>query len=202
MRFVSSLEPGNTTGCIVWLTGLSAAGKTTLATELAGALARLGVRDKVLDGDQLRATICRDLGFSRADREENVRRIYQLAVEEALLGVVVIVAAIAPYRSLRDQLRDNSPVPFFEVFVDAPISVCEQRDPKGLYRRARSGELKGLTGIDDPYEAPQSPDAHCRTDLESVEESCARVLRLLEPYALAAEASASKLASRSASNSS
>jgi adenylylsulfate kinase len=199
MRLPSSLE-SKTTGCIAWLTGLSAAGKTTLAVELARALASLGVQHKVLDGDQLRATICRDLGFSRADRDENVRRIYQLAVDEALCGAVVIVAAIAPYRSLRDRLRADSPVPFFEVFVDAPISVCERRDPKGLYRRARSGELKGLTGIDDPYEAPQSPDAHCRTDIENIEESCARVLRLLDSYTLAA--SASICASRSASNSS
>lgn len=191
------MEP--TTGCIAWLTGLSAAGKTTLANALAAALAGSGVRHKVLDGDQLRATICRDLGFSRADREENVRRIYQLAVDKALQGTVVIVAAIAPYRSLRDALRGSAPVPFLEVFVDAPLEVCEQRDPKGLYKRARRGELKGLTGIDDPYEAPLKPDAHCRTEIESIEESCARVLRLLEPYI--ASGGVAMPASRSASSS-
>jgi adenylylsulfate kinase len=135
-----------------------------------------------LDGDRLRTTICRDLGFTRADREENVRRICRLAVEEAEQGAVVLVAAIAPYRGVRDALRATSPVPFFEVFVDAPLAVCEQRDPKGLYRRARAGELKGLTGVDDPYEAPLEPDAHCRTDIETVEESCARVLELLAPW--------------------
>jgi adenylylsulfate kinase len=189
MRFDSSYECPDAPGCIAWLTGLSAAGKTTLAMEIARALGVLGVRHRVLDGDQLRATVCRDLGFSHADREENVRRIFELAVEEARHGAVVIVAAIAPYRNLREQLRNDSPVAFFEVFVDAPLAVCELRDPKGLYQRARSGELKGLTGIDDPYEAPQSPDAHCRTDIESVPESCARVLRLLEPYTRTAAAS-------------
>lgn len=169
-------------GCIAWLTGLCAAGKTTLAAELASALAARGVPHTVLDGDRLRTTLCRDLGFTRADREENVRRIYRLALDEAQQGAVVLVAVISPYRALRDQLRRGSPVPFFEVFVDAPLPVCEQRDPKGLYRRARAGELKGFTGIDDPYEAPQSPDMHCRTDLETVEQSCARVLGLLKPW--------------------
>jgi adenylylsulfate kinase len=169
-------------GCIAWLTGLSAAGKTTLAVELGAALASRGVVHQVLDGDRLRATICRDLGFTRADREENVRRIFRLAVEEAEKGSVVLVAAIAPYRGVRDALRAASPVPFFEVFVDAPLAVCEQRDPKGLYRRARAGELKGLTGVDDPYEAPLKPDAHCQTAIETVEASCARVLALLAPW--------------------
>jgi adenylylsulfate kinase len=197
MRSAHSLE--SAAGCIVWLTGLSAAGKTTLANALAAALAERGIQRRVLDGDQLRATVCRDLGFSRADREENVRRIYQLAVDEALQGTMVVVAAIAPYRSLRDQLRGDSPVPFFEVFVDAPLAVCEQRDPKGLYLRARRGELKGLTGVDDPYEAPLSPDARCRTDIESIEESTVQVLRLLEPYI--ASGAAAMLASRSVSSS-
>ena len=169
-------------GCIAWLTGLSAAGKTTLAVELSAVLAARLVPHHVLDGDRLRNTLCSDLGFSRADREENVRRIYRLALAEAEHGAVVLVAVISPYRSVRDQLRLSAPVPFFEVFVDAPLPVCEQRDPKGLYRRARAGELKGFTGIDDPYEAPESPDIHCRTDLETVAESCARVLRVLEPW--------------------
>jgi adenylylsulfate kinase len=169
-------------GCITWLTGLSAAGKTTLAIAVGAALEARGVAHRVLDGDRLRATLCRDLGFTRADREENVRRIFKLAAEEAQQGAVVLVAAIAPYRSVRDELRAASPVEFFEVFVDAPLAVCEERDPKGLYRRARAGELKGLTGVDDPYEAPMTPDARCRTDMETVEESCARVLALLRPW--------------------
>jgi adenylylsulfate kinase len=166
-------------GCIVWLTGLSASGKTTLADELARALTELGVAHTVLDGDRLRATISRDLGFSRADREENIRRIFELALADAQRGSVVIVAAISPYRDIREQLRSNSPVAFYEVFVDAPLAVCEQRDPKGLYQRARAGELKGFTGIDDPYEPPTSPEVHCRTDSETVTESCARVLSIL-----------------------
>ena len=172
----------NVEGCIAWLTGLSAAGKTTLAVELGAALTARGVAHVVLDGDRLRTTICRDLGFTREDREENVRRICRLAVSEAEQGAVVLVAAISPYRSVRNELRAGSPVPFFEVFVDAPLAVCEQRDPKGLYRRARAGELKGFTGIDDPYEMPEAPDAHCRTDLETVQESCARVLELLAAW--------------------
>lgn len=175
-------ERTNTAGCIVWFSGLSAAGKSTLAAELAGTLQTLGIRTRLLDGDQLRATLCSDLGFSRNDREENVRRVYRLAVEEALQGVVVLVAVISPYRSIRDQLRASSPVSFFEVFVDAPLSVCEQRDPKGLYRRARAGDLPGFTGVDDPYEAPLSPDIHCQTAQETVEQSCARVLNVLQPW--------------------
>lgn len=167
---------GKGAGCIAWLTGLSAAGKTTLAAELAGALAARGVPHQVLDGDLLRTTVCRGLGFTRVDREENVRRICRLAVAQAQQGAVVLVAVISPYRSVRDELRSSSPVPFFEVFVDAPLAVCEQRDPKGLYRRARIGELRGFTGVDDPYDAPLSPDVHCRTDLETVEQSCARML--------------------------
>jgi adenylylsulfate kinase len=174
-------ERTNTFGCIVWFTGLSAAGKTTLAAELADALQTMGVCTRLLDGDRLRATLSSDLGFSRNDREENVRRVYRLAVEEAFQGVVVLVAVISPYRSVRDQLRANSPVSFIEVFVDAPLAVCEQRDPKGLYRRARAGELLGFTGVDDPYEAPLSPDVHCHTDLETVEQSCVRVLSVLQP---------------------
>jgi adenylylsulfate kinase len=172
----------NTSGCIVWFTGLSAAGKSTLAIELAGALQALGVRSGLLDGDRLRATLCSDLGFSREDREENVRRVYQLAVESALRGAVVLIAVISPYRSVRDQLRASSPVSWVEVFVDAPLAVCEQRDPKGLYRRARAGELRGFTGVDDPYEVPLSPDVHCHTDLETVGQSCAKVLAVLQPW--------------------
>jgi adenylylsulfate kinase len=175
-------EPTNTSGCIVWFTGLSAAGKSTLAAELAGALQTRGVHPRLLDGDRLRATLCSDLGFSRNDREENVRRVYRLAEEGALHGFVVLIAVISPYRSVRDQLRASSPVSWVEVFVDAPLAVCEQRDPKGLYRRARAGELPGFTGVDDPYETPLSPDVHCQTALETVGQSCAKVLSVLQPW--------------------
>ena len=169
-------------GATVWITGLSGSGKSTVAAGVEQRLVKEGRGAYLLDGDNLRTGLNGDLGFSRADREENVRRIYRLALAEAEHGAVVLVAVISPYRSVRDQLRLSAPVPFFEVFVDAPLPVCEQRDPKGLYRRARAGELKGFTGIDDPYEAPESPDIHCRTDLETVAESCARVLRVLEPW--------------------
>lgn len=173
-------EPRAPTGCIVWLTGLSAAGKTTLAGAVARELASHGTPHSVLDGDRLRVTVSRDLGFTRADREENVRRIFQLALADAQQGAVVLVAAISPYRALREQLRSSAPLPFLEIFVDAPLAVCELRDPKGLYLRARAGELKNFTGIDDPYEPPTAPDAHCRTAQETVEQSCARVLGLLQ----------------------
>jgi adenylyl-sulfate kinase len=169
-------------GCIVWLTGLSAAGKTTLANAVARELASHGTLHSVLDGDRLRSTVSRDLGFTRADRVENVRRIFQLALADAQRGAVVLVAAISPCRELREQLRSSAPLPFLEIFVDAPLAVCEQRDPKGLYLRARAGELKNFTGIDDPYEPPTAPDAHCPTSEETVRQSCARVLKLLQPW--------------------
>jgi adenylylsulfate kinase len=177
-------QPQNTasTGCIVWLTGLSAAGKTTLANAVAVELASHAVPHSVLDGDRLRGTLSRDLGFSRGDREQNVRRIFQLALTQAQQGAVVLVAAIAPYRELRAQLRSSAPLPFFEVFVDAPLAVCEQRDPKGLYLRARAGELKNFTGIDAPYEPPTAPHVHCRTDSETVAVSCARILQFLRAF--------------------
>jgi adenylylsulfate kinase len=169
-------------GCIAWFTGLSAAGKTTLASDLAAALADLRVPHRLLDGDQLRATLSKGLGFSREGREENLRRIFALALTHAQQGEVVLVAAIAPYRSIRQQMRVSSPVPFFEVFVDAPLAVCEKRDPKGLYQRARAGELKSFTGIDDPYEPPLAPHLRCRTDLEAVDHCRTRLLTLLAPW--------------------
>ena len=169
-----------TRGFILWFTGLSASGKTTLCAKVAEALDGLGLEPLVLDGDALRRTVCRDLGFSREDREENMRRIATLATEHAKCGRAALVAIISPYRELREQLRRASAFPFVEVFVDAPLEVCEQRDPKGLYRRARSGELQHFTGIGDVYEVPMTPDIHCLTATETVEESCARIMHVLK----------------------
>jgi adenylylsulfate kinase len=177
----SQVSPGFP-GCILWMTGLSASGKTTLCGAVAQALATSGRSAVVLDGDVLRQTLSSDLGFSRADREENMRRIATLAFQHATAGSAVLVAAISPYRQLRETLRRTSPVPFFEVFVDAPLPVCEARDPKGLYRRARAGAIPHFTGIDDIYEPPATPDAHCHTAHETIEESCARLMALLKPW--------------------
>ncbi len=148
-------------GATVWLTGLSGSGKSTIATVAAGALTARGVLSYTLDGDNLRHGLNGDLGFSAADRAENVRRVGEVARLCADAGVVVLVPVISPYRAGRDAARalhEASDLVFVEVFVDAPLDVCEARDPKGLYRRARAGELSGLTGVDDPYEAPDHPD--------------------------------------------
>lgn len=139
-----------------------------------------GLKVEVLDGDVIRKHLCRGLGFTKEDRNENVYRIAFVAGLLTKHGVVVLVAAIAPYRAARAQAAETIGA-FLEVFVDAPLALCEQRDPKGLYALARSGALRGFTGIDDPYEAPLSPAVVCRTDIESVEESAAKVLaRILQ----------------------
>jgi len=138
-----------------------------------GALATL------LDGDILRLSISRDLGFSKADRAENVRRVGLMAGTLCSRGVVTLVALVSPYRDARDAIRRQEQR-FIEVYVNAPLEVCEQRDPKGLYRKARLGELPLFTGISDPYEPPLNPDVECRTDLESIETSATKVLRAIE----------------------
>ncbi len=148
-------------GATVWLTGLSGSGKSTIASALATRLAARGVLSYTLDGDNLRHGLNGDLGFTAADRTENVRRVAEVARLFADAGVVALVPVISPYRDGRDharRLHEAAQLPFVEVFVDTPIEVCEARDPKGLYAKARAGELTGFTGIDDPYEAPESPD--------------------------------------------
>ena len=148
-------------GVTVWFTGLSGAGKSTIAAAVAEQLADAGRPVTVLDGDEIRRGLNADLGFSAADRSENIRRIGEVARLMADAGLVVLVPVISPYRADRDRVRTihaDAGLAFVEVFVDTPLDVCEQRDPKGLYARARAGELKGLTGVDDPYEAPEAPD--------------------------------------------
>jgi adenylylsulfate kinase len=161
-------------GMTVWFTGLSAAGKTTLASALARKLRKADVSTVVLDADVLRQGFCAGLGFSREDRTENVRRIAELAHRLSQAGAVVLVAAIAPYRDTRAAARARAGN-FLEVYVNAPLETCVERDPKGLYARAIAGEIPNFTGVNDPYEEPLSPDIECRTDVESVAD-CTAVL--------------------------
>jgi adenylyl-sulfate kinase len=165
-------------GAIVWFTGLSGAGKSTIAREVYNELWARGIKVELLDGDDLRKDLNRDLGFSQQDRAENIRRIAVIAALLARNGVVVLVSAISPYRSGREEARRRFPN-FLEVFVNAPLSVCEERDTKGLYRRARKGLIPSFTGIDHPYERPISPEIECRTDEESLTECTHKVLSAL-----------------------
>jgi bifunctional enzyme CysN/CysC len=149
------------TGATVWLTGLSGSGKSTVAVEVERLLVAEGRPAYILDGDNLRHGLNADLGFSPADRTENIRRIGEVARLMADAGVVALVPVISPYRADRDRARaihDDAEVPFLEVFVDTPLDVCESRDPKGLYAKARAGVITGFTGVDAPYEAPAAPD--------------------------------------------
>jgi bifunctional enzyme CysN/CysC len=148
-------------GATVWLTGLSGSGKSTVASALAALLTERGVLSYTLDGDNLRHGLNGDLGFTAEDRNENVRRVGEVARLFADGGVIALVPLISPYRAGRDHARalhETAGLEFVEVFVDTPIEVCEQRDPKGLYAKARAGEITGFTGIDDPYEEPLAPD--------------------------------------------
>jgi adenylylsulfate kinase len=160
---------------VVWLTGLSGSGKTTICNAVMRELKRRAVRAAFLDGDEIRKHLCPDLGYTRADRIQNVLRISYVAGLLTQQEVTVLAAAITPYEEARQRIREAHPR-FIEVFVNAPIEICETRDPKGLYKKTRAGLIEHFTGISDPYEAPQSPDVECRTDHETVEESCAKVM--------------------------
>ena len=162
-------------GCVVWLTGLSGAGKSTLCRSTVAALKKLGVAAQLLDADDIRQGLCSDLGFSLEDRFENVRRIAHVARALAATGSVVLVAAISPTHQIRRQLRENLEE-LLEVFVDAPLSVCEHRDPKGLYKRARGGLISNFTGVDSPFELPLQPAVVCHTDRETIEESTWKIV--------------------------
>jgi bifunctional enzyme CysN/CysC len=169
-------------GATVWFTGLSGSGKSTVAAELERALVAAGRPAYLLDGDNLRHGLNADLGFSAADRSENIRRVGEVARLFADAGVVALVPVISPYRTDRDRARaihEAVGVPFVEVFVDTPLEVCEARDPKGLYAKARAGEIKGFTGIDDPYEAPLRPDLRLTPDDGDPAAQATRVLKLL-----------------------
>ncbi|MEP0857981.1 adenylyl-sulfate kinase [Trichocoleus sp. DQ-U1] len=166
-------------GVTVWFTGLSGAGKTTISQEVAQALQKRAYKVEILDGDVVRQNLTKGLGFSKDDRDENIRRIGFVAHLLTRNGVVVLISAISPYREIREEVRSRIG-DFVEVYVNAPLAVCEQRDVKGLYKKARSGEIKNFTGIDDPYESPLHPQIECHTDQETIEESTEKVLRKLE----------------------
>lgn len=165
-------------GVTIWFTGLSGSGKSTIAHALEAELRRQGYGLEILDGDIVRTNLTKGLGFSREDRDENIRRIGFVSHLLTRNGVIVLVSAISPYREIRDEVRERID-DFVEVYVDAPLEVCEGRDVKGLYKRARAGEIKQFTGIDDPYEPPLNPEVHCHTDAETVEESVAKVMAKL-----------------------
>jgi adenylyl-sulfate kinase len=155
-------------GATIWITGLPSSGKSTLGAAVEERLVAQGRGAYLLDGDNLRCGICGDLGFSVADREANVSRVGELARLFADSGAVAIVALVSPHERMRTEVRkrhEQDNLPFFEVFVDTPVTLCAERDPKGLYARALAGELNGFTGIDDPYEAPQRPDLQLTPDL-------------------------------------
>lgn len=165
-----------TKGVTIWLTGLSGAGKSTIALALAEVLQKKGVqRLELLDGDIVRQNLTRGLGFSKEDRDENIRRIGFVAHLLTRNGVIVIVSAISPYREIRQEVSDRIG-DFMEVYVNAPLEVCEQRDVKGLYKKARTGEIKQFTGISDPYDSPLSPTVECHTDQESITDSVEQIL--------------------------
>ncbi len=173
-------------GLTVWFTGLSGAGKTTICRTVATELLAHGLRVEVIDGDVIRNYLCKDLGFSKQDRDENIRRIAFVSQLLTRNGTVVLVSAISPYRAGRNEAR-RTIGDFMEIYVSTPLSVCELRDPKDLYKRARSGEIHGFTGIDDPYEPPLAPEILCNTDRESTRESSSKIVSAVLQYLSAKE---------------
>jgi len=174
--------PAGDRGMVIWFTGLSGAGKTALSRSVSLQLTAGGNKVEILDGDEVRESLSRGLGFCREDRDENVRRIGFVARLLARNGVVVLVSAISPYRQSRDDVRravERDELPFVEVLIRAPIDVLIERDPKGLYKKALAGEIRNFTGISDPYEEPESPGLVVDSSSESVGESTARLMSFL-----------------------
>lgn len=167
-------------GFTIWFTGLSAAGKSTLAVALDKALYEKGCHAYILDGDNIRHGLNKDLGFSPEDREENIRRIGEVARLFSDCGIITMTAFISPYRRDRQKARSLfEEGSFIEAFVDCPVDICEERDPKGVYKKARQGMIQSFTGISAPYEAPENPEIHLRTDRMSKEECVAGILEYL-----------------------
>ncbi len=169
-------------GATIWFTGLSGSGKSTVAVELEGVLHERGVLAYRLDGDNVRMGINKNLGFSAEDRTENIRRIGEVAKLFADSGVIALSSFISPYVADRDGVRalhEAAGIDFIEVFVDCSLEAAEARDPKGLYKKARAGEIKNFTGIDDPYEAPNAPEIHLHSDTQSLDEEVAAILATL-----------------------
>ena len=173
----------NDKGFTLWFTGLSGSGKSTLATFLTPILKERGKKVEVLDGDEVRENLSKGLGFSKEDRDTNIRRIGYVANLLSRNGVVSICAAISPYRDLRREIREMTET-FVEVFVEAPLEVVEERDTKGLYKKARAGIIKNFTGISDPYEDPENAEVSVHTGNESIEESAHKILAALEAKGL------------------
>ena len=168
-------------GAVLWFTGLSGSGKSTIGHRVERMLIERGAFAYVLDGDNIRHGLNSDLGFAPEDRVENIRRIGEVSRLFADAGALVVSAFISPYRKDRDRIRALVPKgEFVEVFVDTPLEICEARDPKGLYKKARAGEISNFTGLDAPYEAPASPEVHLRTANLSVDEAASQVVRYLE----------------------
>src|SRR5262244_2554514 len=176
-------------GFTLWFTGLSGAGKSTIANALTPKLQALGKRVEILDGDEVRTNLSKGLGFSKEDRDTNIRRIGWVAKTLSKHGVVAITAAISPYRDIRNEVRESvtkSGAGFVEVYVHCPVDVLAERDVKGLYKKALAGEIKNFTGVDDPYESPLAPEVTVDTDSESPEQSAARIIAKLEEMSLLA----------------
>ncbi len=174
-------------GATLWFTGLSGSGKSTIAVALEQALYQRGVLVYRLDGDNIRLGINKNLGFSAEDRAENIRRVGEVSKLFVDGGVIVLSSFISPYlvdRQIVRELHEADNMPFIEVFVDCSLEAAEERDPKGLYKKARAGEIKNFTGIDDPYEAPEAPEVHLHTDQQSLEEEVEYLLDLLEKQGL------------------
>jgi len=173
---------------ILWFTGLSGAGKSSLSHAVEEELHRMGCHTFVLDGDNVRHGLCADLGFSAEDREENIRRVGELSKLFIEAGVIVLTAFISPFRSDRERVRSLVPHgDFLEIYCDSPLEVCEGRDVKGLYKRARAGEIKDFTGISSPYEAPVDPELAVETGALSIEDSVATVMELLRERGIVRE---------------
>lgn len=182
----------NDKGLTLWFTGLSGSGKSTLATYLTPKLKELGKKVEILDGDEVRENLSKGLGFSKEDRDTNIRRIGFVANMLARNGVVAITAAISPYRDVRNEVRAKAQAAFVEVYVHCPIDVLEDRDTKGLYKKAKAGIIKNFTGISDPYEAPETPEVTVDTSKETIEESAEKILVYLRKRGLLHEAAATR----------
>ncbi|EAR53237.1 adenylylsulfate kinase [Photobacterium sp. SKA34] len=171
----------NQKASVLWFTGLSGAGKSTVAGALENKLAEIGYHTYLLDGDNVRHGLCRDLGFSAEDRRENIRRIGEVATLMADAGLIVLSAFISPHREERQLVRDLLPEgEFIEVFVDTPLAECEKRDPKGLYKKARAGEIKQFTGIDSEYQPPLSPELHLAAGSNAIDKLVAQCVEHLK----------------------
>jgi adenylylsulfate kinase len=177
-------------GATLWFTGLSGSGKSTVAVELEGILHEKGILSYRLDGDNVRMGINKNLGFSAEDRAENIRRIGEVSKLFVDSGQIVLSSFVSPYREDRDNVRklhEEAGMEFIEIFVDCSLEAAEERDPKGLYKKARAGEIKNFTGIDDPYEAPGNPELHLHSDQQSLEEEVSLILDLLRARGIVTE---------------